>query len=57
MLPLFKVEDVYKNALILLYRVSTLKRPDFGDVLEIGNWFSVSDGKGLLHNTGVQIPA
>jgi hypothetical protein len=53
MFPLLKVKDVYKNALILFYTVSTLKRPDFVNVLEIGNWFSFLDGKGRLRNTGV----
>jgi hypothetical protein len=35
--------------------VSTIKRPDFEDILKIGNVFS--DVKGLLSTTGVEIPA
>jgi hypothetical protein len=38
------------------YRVSTMKRPDFGEFLKIGKWF-FSGLKGLLHTTGVHIPA
>jgi hypothetical protein len=36
--------------------VSTLKHPDFEDVLKIGKWF-FSSVKGLLYTTGVPIPA
>ena len=38
------------------YRVSTMKRPDFGEFLKIGKWF-FSGLKGLLRTTGVQILA
>jgi hypothetical protein len=43
------------GGLILSYRVSTMKRSDFGDVLKIRNF--CSDVKSLLLSTGVQIPA
>jgi hypothetical protein len=35
--------------------MSTTKRPDFGDVLQVGDFFSGL--KGLLHTTGVEITA
>jgi hypothetical protein len=38
-----------------IYRVPTLKHPDFEDVLQIDKWF-LSYVKGLLRTTGVQIP-
>jgi hypothetical protein len=40
--------------MILSYRVSALKHPDFGVVLKIGKWV-FSGVKGLLRTTGVQI--
>jgi hypothetical protein len=38
------------------YRVSTMKRPDFGEFLKRGKWF-FSGLMGFLRTTGVQIPA
>jgi hypothetical protein len=36
-------------------QMSTMKCPDYGDVLNIGKFFS--GGKDLLHTTGIQIIA
>jgi hypothetical protein len=47
---------VGRTASAVYYRVSTMKHPDLGDVLEKGFFFS-SGVKGLLHTTGVHIPA
>jgi hypothetical protein len=40
---------------ITFHRVSTMKRPDFGDILKISTLFSIV--KGLLLTTEVQISA
>jgi hypothetical protein len=45
--------EIFKLA-VDIYRVSTTKRPDFGDVLKICKCFS-SDVKSLPITTGVQI--
>jgi hypothetical protein len=51
------VQGVYNEALILLYRVSAMKRHDFGYVLKIRKIVLFSDVKGLLLATAVQISA
>jgi hypothetical protein len=43
------------NVLILSYKVSKMKRPDFSYILQISKWFLFSYVKFPLHTIGLQI--
>jgi hypothetical protein len=36
----FTLQGVYNDAPILSYEVSTMERPDIGDVIKVGKYFS-----------------